>query len=31
MGIKDGLICLAMGVENPEDLIEDIKNAIPKS
>jgi cystathionine gamma-synthase len=31
VGIKDGLIRLAMGVENPEDLIEDIKNAIPKS
>jgi cystathionine gamma-synthase len=30
VGIKDGLIRLALGVENPEDLIEDIKNAIPK-
>ena len=31
VGIKDGLIRLALGVENPEDLIEDIRNAIPKS
>jgi cystathionine gamma-synthase len=30
VGIKDGLIRLALGVENTEDLIEDIKNAIPK-
>jgi cystathionine gamma-synthase len=30
VGIKDGLIRLAVGVENGEDLIEDIRNAIPK-
>ena len=30
VGIKDGLIRLALGVENVEDLIADIRNAIPK-
>jgi cystathionine gamma-synthase len=30
VGIKDGLIRLAVGVENSEDLIEDIRSAIPK-
>jgi cystathionine gamma-synthase len=30
LGIKDGLIRLALGIENIDDLIYDIKNAIPK-
>ncbi len=30
VGIKDGLIRLALGVENAEDLIADIGNAIPR-
>lgn len=30
VGIKDGLIRLALGVENSEDLIQDIRIAIPK-
>ena len=31
VGIKDGLIRLALGVENKEDLIEDIRSAIPNN
>ncbi len=31
LGITDGLVRLAVGVENPEDIIEDIKQALKKA